>query len=152
MDLAMATDPEVDPAEAARVGAMDRANLVLVLEAEELARRERTLEWVAKFLRVGRDLVALVHREVTRASGRLARPEADLWKAGPSKWVRVQVARAAALARVPEWKAAHGILWEGAVAARRSIRMRVAFGFSVKVRLRLVPAEQAQAAREAELA
>jgi hypothetical protein len=85
--------------------------------------------------------------------GRLARPEADLSKVGPFKSVRVQVARAAALARVvPEWKAAHGILWEGAVAARRSIRLRAAFGFSVKVRLRLVPAEQEQAARAAELA
>jgi len=79
---------------------------------------------------------------------RLVRREADLSKAGPPKLaLALQVALVVAL---PESKAGHGILWEEAVVARRSIRTQAVSGFSVRAQLLRVPVGQAGAARAAE--
>lgn len=147
MDPAKATDPvEVDPAKAARAGATARE---VGLEARAAERRERTREREVKVLRLGQELGAQLHLDFMEAD-RLARRVADLSKAGPFKWARAQVVRAALVAR--GLKAAHGILWEGAVVARRSIRTRADSGLRAKAHLRVVPVERAGAARAAEQA
>jgi hypothetical protein len=158
----------VDPVEAVRAGATApagrAADLVLVPvtarelvpEAEALAlvglaRRERTRERAAKFLRAGWEPVARAHRELMVALDRLERLEAELSKAEPSKWALARVVRAAVLVLVaPERKAAHGISWEGAEVARRSIRTRAASGLRARAQPRVVLGERA-AARSAEL-
>jgi|HubBroStandDraft_1064217.scaffolds.fasta_scaffold08749_2 hypothetical protein len=158
MDLARATDlVEVDPVEAARVGATaaDLALVLgtareLVLEARAAELRERTREREVKVQRLGRELEAKPRLDFTEAE-RLAHPGADLSKAGPFKWVPAQVARAELALVAPGLRAVHGILWEGAVVARRSIRTRADSGLKAKAQFLAVLVERAGAARAVEL-
>ena len=171
-DLATATAPmEADRAEVARAGATalagQAADLVLdlatarelvkvlvreaaALAAAALARRGLTQEPEVKVLRLGWERRALRHRDSMEVD-RLARRAAGPSKAEPFKWALAQVERAAAL-EVSGLKAAHGILWEGAVAARRLIRTRADSGLRAKAQLLAVPVELVGAARAAELA
>src|SRR5271166_5000 len=119
VDLARAKDlVEVDPAEAAQVGATARADqaadLVVVLvtvAAAALVSRERTRERAAKFPRLGLELGAWPHLELTLVADPAHR-EAELSKAGPSKWALARVEWVAALVQAePELKAERGILW-----------------------------------------
>lgn len=162
----------MDQAEAARAGATalagQAADLVLdpvtlrelvkvvVREAEALAavglaRRGRTQEPEVKVLRLGLDLRGELHLDFMERD-RLARREADPSKAGPFKWALAQVVRAPVALVVSVLKAAHGILWEGAVAARRSTRTQADSGLRARAQLRVVLEERAGAARAAELA
>jgi hypothetical protein len=149
-DPARATDLV---AEAARVGATVRElgpeeERPEDLEAAAgLAAWERIRERVAKFLKVGLEPGAQAHPDFM-AADRLARRVAVLWKAAPSKWVALQVALVVA---PQDPKAARGILWEGAVVVRRSIRTQVVSGLREKARLRPVLVERAAAARAASL-
>jgi hypothetical protein len=148
VDLARATDlVEVDPVEAARVGATAAA-LVLVLEARAVELRERTREREVKALRLGRELEAKPHPDFMEAE-RLAR-RADLSKAAPFKWALARVARAELALVAPELKAGPGTLWEGAVVARRSTRTRADSGLRAKAEVRVVLVEREGAARAAE--
>jgi hypothetical protein len=149
VDLARATDlVEVDPVEAARVGATAAA-LVLVLEARAVELRERTREREVKVLRLGRELEAKPHLDFMGAD-RLARRAVDLSKAAPFKSALARVARAELALVAPELKAGPGTLWEGAVVARRSTRTRADSGLRAKAEVRVVLVEREGAARAAE--